>query len=228
MGILFLLGLAIAPGLAIAIYVYWKDKFEKEPLHLIVKCFFLGILSAIPAVILSMAGESFLKESLFLNVFIGIALSEELSKFLFLRYYAYKKEAFNEPYDGITYSVMISMGFATIENIMYTIEGGLSVGILRMFTAVPAHATFAILMGYFVGMAKFDPSKKSSYLLYGLLSATAFHGLYDYCLFQNEYPLIFLGALLSLVVGIYLSKKAINLHRLNSPFNPQNDSRSNN
>jgi len=220
MSILFLFALAIAPGLAICVYIFWKDRFEKEPLSLLVKCFFLGILSAIPAVILSLIGESFLKESLFLNVFIGIALSEELSKFLFLRYYAFKKEAFNEPYDGITYSVMISMGFATIENIMYTFSGGISVGILRMFTAVPAHATFAILMGYFIGLAKFKSENSTRYLFYGLGSATFFHGAYDYCLFQNDYPIVILGAIASLIVGIYLSIKAIKIHNRQSPFNP--------
>jgi protease PrsW len=220
MVILLLLALAIAPGLAICIYVFGKDKFEKEPLHLLVKCFFLGILSAVPAIILSKTGEAFLKESLFLNVFIGVALSEEFSKFLFLRFYAFPKNAFNEPYDGIIYSVMISMGFATIENILYTFEGGISVGVLRMFTAVPGHATFAILMGYFVGLAKFNKEKKLFYLLAGLFSAAALHGLYDYCLFQQDYPLMTFGALISLILGIYLSRKAMQLHAHQSPFNP--------
>lgn len=221
MGILLLLALAIAPGIAICVYIFGKDRFEKEPLHLLIKCFFLGILSAIPAVILSMTGESFLKESLFLNVFIGIALSEEFSKFLFLRFYAFPKTAFNEPYDGIMYSVMVSMGFATIENILYTFEGGISVGLLRMFTAVPGHATFAIVMGYFVGLAKFMKEKRISYLLAGLFSAAALHGLYDYCLFQKDYPLMTLGALGSLILGIYLSKRAIHIHVQQSPFNPE-------
>ena len=219
MGILFLLALAIAPGLAICLYVFGKDKFEKEPLHLLVKCFFLGVLSAVPAVILSLTGEAFLKESLFLNVFIGVALSEEFSKFLFLRYYAFPKTAFNEPYDGIMYSVMVSMGFATIENILYTVQGGLSVGILRMFTAVPGHATFAIVMGYFVGLAKFYKEKRFLYFSAGLFSAAALHGLYDYCLFQKDYPLMTFGALLSLLIGIYLSRKAMHIHAHQSPFN---------
>ena len=219
MFLILLLALSIAPGLAICIYIFWKDKFEKEPLHLLVKCFLLGILSALPAVVLSYTGEVFLKDFLLANVFIGIAFSEELSKFIFLKFFAYKKDAFNEPYDGITYSVMISMGFATIENILYTIEGGFSVGFLRMFSAVPAHATFAITMGYFVGLAKFNKEKSIVYLITGLLIATLLHGLYDYCLFQKDYPIMTFGAILSLVLGIYLSKKAIQRHNHNSPFN---------
>ncbi len=222
MGILFLLALAIAPGLAICVYVFWKDTFEKEPLRLLLTCFFLGVLSAIPAVVLSMTGDAFLQSSLFLNVFIGVAFSEELSKFVFLRFYAFRKAAFNEPYDGILYSVMISMGFATIENILYTAEGGLSVGLLRMFTAVPGHATFAIAMGYYVGLAKFNPERSFRYLCAGLFCATVLHGLYDYCLFQKDYPLMAFGALASLLLGIYLSKKAMKIHAEASPFNPAN------
>ena len=53
----FLVLLSIAPGMAIAIFIYWKDKFEKEPRHLLVKSFFLGVFSCIPAVILSRLGE---------------------------------------------------------------------------------------------------------------------------------------------------------------------------
>ena len=61
---------------------------------------------------------------------------------------AYPKKDFNEPFDGIVYSVMVSMGFATTENILYAMKGGLEVALLRMVMSVPAHATFAVLMGY--------------------------------------------------------------------------------
>jgi RsiW-degrading membrane proteinase PrsW (M82 family) len=222
MEFIYLLTLAAAPGLAICIYIFWKDKFEKEPLSLLAKCFFMGALSIIPALILSLSLESLLPPNLFLEVFIGIALSEELSKYLFLRYYAFRKKSFNEPYDGITYSVMISMGFATLENILYTFEHGYEVGFMRMFTAVPAHATFAVLMGYYTGLAKFKKYKQRYYLGAGLLSATLLHGLYDYFLMQDSYPLLTLGAFVSLAIGIYLSFKAIKLHNNRSPFNPEN------
>ncbi len=218
MEILFLTALAIAPGIAICLYIFINDKYEKEPLSLLVRCFFWGVLSIVPALLLSTLSENWFQESLLLEVFIGIALSEELSKYLCLRFYAFPKKAFNEPYDGIVYSVMIAMGFATLENILYTFEGGVSVGMLRMFTAVPAHATFGIVMGYFAGLAKFSPGKRRQHLMTGLISATLLHGAYNYCLFQNDYPLMTLGAFLSLFLGIYLSRKAIRQHITESPF----------
>jgi RsiW-degrading membrane proteinase PrsW (M82 family) len=42
---------------------------------------------------------------------------------------------------------------------MYVLEGGYETAVLRAFTAVPAHATFGILMGYFMGKAKFSNNR---------------------------------------------------------------------
>jgi RsiW-degrading membrane proteinase PrsW (M82 family) len=222
-----LFGLAIAPGLAIAIYIYWKDKFDKEPKRLMVLGFILGIISTILAVILEKTWTHFgfnLSNNTLMTgfyAFIVVGFSEELSKFILLQRYLYTRKEFDEPYDGITYSVMVSMGFATLENILYVADGGLSVAIMRMFLAVPAHAAFAIIMGYYVGLAKFNPVKRTKYLLMGLFGATALHGAYDFALMQQSIPYLqVIGAIISLLIGIRLSQKAIKLHQQNSPFRP--------
>ena len=54
---------------------------------------------------------------------------------------------------------MIGMGFATLENILYADRFGLQTVMIRAFTAVPAHAIFAIIMGYYIGLAKFNKKK---------------------------------------------------------------------
>ena len=51
-----------------------------------------------------------------------VGFSEEASKFLGLRFYSYRQKSFDEPLDGIVYSVMVSMGFATLENVMYVMK----------------------------------------------------------------------------------------------------------
>ena len=221
-----LLALAIAPGLAIAIFIYWKDKHEREPRKLMMISFFLGMVSVAPAIVLEEIGDSWLPlvESsirLFLFTFVVVGGSEELSKFFMLRIYPYRKPEFNEPFDGITYAVMVSMGFATLENIMYVSQYGAGTAFMRMFTAVPAHATFGVIMGYYVGLAKF---KNNSILLQlqGLLFAVILHGAYDFCLMSNSMPLIAGGAFISLLLGIRYSLKAIRLHQQISPFNLNN------
>ncbi|MFT4523127.1 MAG: RsiW-degrading membrane proteinase PrsW (M82 family) [Bacteroidia bacterium] len=225
---MYLLALSIAPGLAIAIYIYWKDKFEKEPLHLLFLSFLLGIAATIPAILLEWLvdklglGSSDNNFIIGLYSFAGIALVEEACKFFFVYRFLFHKKAFNEPFDGITYAVMVSMGFATLENVAYTFNGGLSVGVMRMFTAVPAHAVFGVVMGYFMGLAKFWPSDSNRYIGFAVLIPTLLHGLYDFSILQNGFPeLRFIGAVLSLILGIILSRKAMKIHQHKSPFKPK-------
>src|SRR5690349_6619642 len=115
-----LLALAVAPGIAIACYIYWKDKYDREPLQNLVTSFLLGVVCIVPAIIMEETLQPrlvyyFPRYSISYYVaqaFLVVALSEEGSKFLALRFYSYRQKAFNEPFDGITYAVMVGMGFA--------------------------------------------------------------------------------------------------------------------
>ena len=226
MSLLALLAIAMAPGVAIGVYIYLKDHHEKEPISLLIKSFFYGVFSTFVTLFISSIISQFVTineldvSEQAVNAFVIVALVEEFSKFIFVRGILYRNKNFNEPFDGIVYAVMVSMGFATFENIFYVAEGGISVALTRMFIAVPAHATFGILMGYFLGKAKFE-HKKSYYAFHALGIATLFHGAYDYFLFISFVPGIWLGAIASLALGIYLSRKAIKIHQLASPFIPQ-------
>ena len=225
-----LLALAIAPGLAICLFIFHRDAYNREPKRNLLFSFFLGACSIITAVII----EGLFKEippktisGTAISAFLVVALTEELGKFLVLRYYAYTRKSFDEPLDGIVYGVMISMGFATLENILYVskyagLGQGYQIAFLRMFTAVPAHATFGVLMGYYVGKAKFDAVNNTRLLLAGLFWAVLFHGAYDYCLFLQGLPAVkdiisdgflFAGALISFIIAIRLSLRHIKTHR---------------
>ncbi len=228
MNVFQLLGLALAPGAAIVLYIYLKDKHEREPLSLLLISFIYGILSTFVTLVISwpinaffiMQPNNLVDE--FYSAFFKVALVEELSKFLFVRLVLFPNKNFNEPFDGIVYAVMVGMGFATLENVLYVFEYGLETGVWRMFTAVPAHATFAVLMGFFLGKAKFAKTKRLLYMIVGLLAATFFHGSYDYFWFiarvEGIWAGIWLGAIVSLVVGLVLSRSAIRLHQQASPF----------
>lgn len=224
--ILFLL--AIAPAAAIIWFIYSKDKYEKEPLGLLVLSFFLGIVSIVPALAGSSIGKSIgldITENMldtFLYAFVAVALSEEFAKYLFLRFIMFNKRAFNEPFDGIIYAVMIGMGFAAFENVLYVAEGGVSVAVLRAFTAVPAHAAFGVIMGFYVGLAKFNPDNRQRLLLTGLFWAVVAHGAYDFFIMQQNYELLALLTVVVLVYIIKLSRQAIAIHQKASPFNPDN------
>ena len=226
MDALVLLAIALSPGVAIGVYIYLKDKHEREPIGLLLRSFFFGTVSVFitlliswPLDILVPIEEHDLTEQA-VHAFLLVALVEEFSKFIFVRGILYNNKNFNEPFDGIVYSVMVSMGFATLENVVYAYSDGIGTAVFRMFTAVPAHACFAILMGYYLGKAKFE-HKKSFYAWHALGIATLFHGVYDYFIFISFVPGLALGAVASLSVGVWLSRKAIKIHQHASPFKPE-------
>jgi len=211
-----LLALAIAPGIAICLFIYLKDRYNKEPFGLLILSFFLGVLSIIPALLIQIGFtkpvEQFMGEGvLYTAVFsyIIVAFSEEGSKFLALRFGPYRRSAFDDPFDGIVYAIMVGMGFATLENIGYVMQHGLGTGILRMFLSVPAHATFAVLMGYHVGLAKFDPVNRKKYMILAIFWPVLFHGTFDFFLFVGNTWLHFAGAVISFIVAVKLSLKLI-------------------
>lgn len=225
-----LLALSIAPGLAIILYIYRKDSYDKEPKRYLLASFFLGMLSIIPAFILETAGKYIFGDMgrtssiafYAFFAFVVVAASEEASKFAMVKWYAYPKKNFDEPFDGIMYSVMVAMGFATVENIFYVQQNGFGTAIVRMFLSVPAHAAFGIIMGYYIGLAKFNKEKSGLYLAMGLLIAIFFHGAFDFFLFlQGSLQvkayvgdgLLFLGAIASFYFAVRLSLRSIRLHR---------------
>lgn len=219
--------LSILPGILIIIYIYKRDKYDKEPKKAVLLCVFLGALSCFPAALSTLGIQSLIgvnpvieEESSIIKLFLfsvmGVGLFEEFSKYIFVIVYPYKKGFFNEPMDGIVYAVAVSMGFAILENILYVLDGGLSVALVRAFTAVPAHATFAVIMGYYVGLAKLN--KDSKLLFLGLFYAAFAHGMYDFFLFSNNLLGLAIFAMIVLIYCVRLSKKMIEIHVSQSPF----------
>lgn len=224
------IALALAPGIAICIYFFYKDIYNREPRLNLLVSFILGGLAIFPAAWFertfaytvdgSLAGVAIFSYAI-------VGFSEEASKFLGLRLYSYNQKSFDEPLDGIVYSVIVSMGFATVENVMYVqnyaaLGRGLEVGLLRMFISVPAHACFAVVMGYFIGKAKFNPAKSFIIMMTGLLLAVFFHGTFDLFLFLPKYSyigrewseiLLGAGALSSYIVCLVLSRRLIRSHK---------------
>lgn len=218
--------LALFPGLLICWYIYHLDKYEKESRLNLAITFILGLLVTYPVMRLeSWASHAGWDDPSHLGVtlvssFIVVALTEEAAKFLLLLAYPYPRKFFNEPMDGIVYAVMISMGFATLENILYAGKFGFGTTILRAFTAVPAHASFAIIMGYFVGQSKFAAAGRASrrLLALGLAVPVGIHGVYDFFILQEAYEELMVLALIILGASIYLARQLIIDQQERSPF----------
>lgn len=191
------------------LYYFWhRDKGEKEPVRLMRKVFLWGVLAIVPVAIMEFAifygvSLAWTVPPLWIGIlipFIFVALPEEYFKLWVVKKKAYNEKKFNEIMDGVTYCILASMGFALFENIMYIFQYGVETGILRAFTAVPAHALFSGLMGTYIGRAKFakDPQQEKILFRKGLMAGVFFHGLYDFLLMSGVpylialvFPLLF-------------------------------------
>ena len=215
---------AILPGLIIAFLIYRTDKFEKETPWPLILSYFFGMFLTLPSMYMEGLGTSLGWEEsnnlLFLFLFstLIVGFSEEITKYLGLLFFPYTQRFFNEPMDGIIYAVMIGMGFATLENLLYADRYGLDTVLVRAFTAVPAHGVFAIISGYYVGLAKFTPSRRITYLLLGILLPVLLHGIYDFFILQNHFEWMMSFATLTVLFCGYWSWVLIKKHQSISPF----------
>jgi len=185
--LLILVLVAIAPPIAFLTFILRHDRTEPEPIRLVLKIMLLGALSIIPAAIIQLA---VLDQPFFqgggivgaaLESFLVVAPSEELVKLAVVVIFAWSNRNFNERFDGIVYTGAAAIGFALAENFFYVLDLGLTVGILRAVTAIPGHTFTGVLMGYYVGKAKFSKtaSARNENLIKGFLIAYSLHALYN-------------------------------------------------
>jgi len=209
--------LALAPVFIIAFYIYFRDKYEKEPWPILLLALLAGVFIAIPISffeeflsLLGKGSEGIFKS--FWDAFFVASLSEEGFKLAALTLLIWKSKEFNEKFDGIVYASFISLGFAGIENVIYVLKSGVNVGIIRAITAVPAHAIFGIGMGFFFAQAKFYPAKRKKYLWYSFLFPFILHGFYDFILMSgiNILFLIFIPFVIFLWVSGFRRMKQQN------------------
>ncbi len=227
-----LLILAFAPVLIILLYVYYRDKYDKEPLSLLLKGLFAGVLIVLPistteevaTMVINPAGLNQIPSAFFTAFFIA-ALFEEGFKYIAVYLLIWKNKEFNERFDGIVYAVFVSLGFALIENLMYVLsnENGLTVGLTRALTAVPAHTIFGILMGYHLGLARFDIKGRTKHIINAFFYPFLYHGLYDFIL-MSGHQLLLLLFLPFLGYMYYRANKRMNTLSDMSVFNTDNQS----
>ena len=212
-----LLSVAVAPTVFLLLFVYLRDKYEREPLGLIGITFALGAVGMVPAMLIELLLGGLFPSSLFVEIFVYVAVVEELIKFGAVRIKAYRSPHFNEVMDGIVYAVAAGLGFATVENIAYVLQAGLSVAIFRAFLSVPGHAVWAGIMGFYLGIAKCRTvSKNRAHLeiVKGVGIAIVLHGIYDTFVLSENVLAVIGVSLFGWVLFLWLTRKAVSLSRL--------------
>ncbi len=198
---------SLAPVFIILFYIYFRDKYDKEPLGLLIKALVLGIVIVVPVIfvermLMTMMPQSSKVAEAAYHAFVVAGSTEELFKFLALYLLVWKNPNFNEKFDGIVYAVFVSLGFAGVENVLYVMDGGMQTALIRAITAVPAHAIFGITMGYYLGIAHMYQELKGKYLGRALLVPIILHGIYDFILMVEVGWLLLL--FIPYVVALYI------------------------
>lgn len=237
MYLLWSLFIAISPAIALLCYFYEQDNSQGKSHSAKIKVFLLGITSIIPAFILEEMGDYLLNYGKFTHYlsqyftlygspalpltdallmgFLWTAGIEKSIKFIYILVLSRQLREFDTKKNIIIYTVILALGFATLENILYVFslqKSGypiLSIALTRAFMSLPMHVISAVAMGFFVGKAKFSDSRSRHFLVFkAWISAILIHGTYNTLLFLNS-PFKNLLALFLILMGIYISIRII-------------------
>ena len=202
------------PIISFILWVYYKDKYNRENISILLKYFILGIILSFFAIII----EKFLIDrnifeddtNLIYTAFVIAGCTEEILKGLVLYIFSKKEDSYDEKLDGIMYSVFLSLGFATVENLIhinYDSKMIFQVAFIRAIISMPAHIMFAITMGYYISKYKFEKNiaKKRQNLILAFLIPILLHGTFDFILMiQYRWSII-----VFIVYIVYLWKSSL-------------------
>lgn len=224
---MYLLLLALAPAILLMVYVYFRDKYEKEPVKLILKGILLGAVIIFPVGAIEnyiiVYGQNLPKlPKAAWDGFLVAGATEEAFKYLMVFILIWRNRNFNEKFDGIVYAVSVSLGFAAIENLFYVFSNNsMQVGMIRAFTAVPGHAIFGVVMGFYLGLARFTVQNRKKWLIRAFTVPWLLHGVYDFLL-MSGHPVLLVIFVPFLVFMYRTGLKKMKELNTESVFNPNN------
>jgi len=197
LGILLILTVGILPMVIYALLLWWFDRYEKEPLGLLLAAFLWG---AAPAIVFSLIAElildipiAYFVEPVAANLIgatIVAPVAEEVFKgvALLLLLLFFRREI-DSPLDGIIYGGLVGFGFAAVENVFYFASallesgaGGLALlTVFRAFFFGLNHALFTGLAGLGIALARTAPNwaVKIGAPVVGLLAGMTAHGIHN-------------------------------------------------
>ena len=214
---------------------YLRKDAHPEPNSMIRRVFFWGMLATLPAIALELILRSLFQllpfsegVILILYIFLGVALVEELLKFLVVKVSVYQDKALDEPLDVMLYMIIAALGFAAFENILILFGLGpsspvsniLALTLVRLVGATFLHALASGTFGYFLARSFLDPKRKCWYVASGLFLATLLHGLFNFYILEVEGAtkllipaVILLGLAIFVSLGFRQLKKILQLHK---------------
>jgi RsiW-degrading membrane proteinase PrsW (M82 family) len=219
--------LGIAPSLLWLLFYLHKDS-HPEPKKTILLVFLGGALMGPVALLLQVSAASAFNPSaswqtilaslsqnsylFFLNVLAIAPISEELLKYLVVRWQVLKDPSFDEPLDAMIYLIVSALGFAATENLLtlflsqdLTIKMAFSQALARFLSATFLHTLASGTLGYFVACSLLNLKHRSFIFLTGLSLAVILHSFYNYLAWRfttNDFFALIIAFLLIAMAGL--------------------------
>ena len=196
-GFLLVLIVGIVPMVFYALILWWFDRYEKEPLGLLVAAFLWG---AVPAIVFSLVAQLILEVPIshfvspLASDLVGTAVVAPVTEEVFkggalLLLLLFFRGEIDSPLDGIIYGGLVGFGFAAVENVFYFVGvftesglGGLALlTVFRAFLFGLNHALFTGLTGLGLALARTVPHSVVRFgaPFAGLLLGVVAHGIHN-------------------------------------------------
>lgn len=186
---------AFIPICIYILFVWWLDRYEREPFRYIVITFILGaVISAglsyvgntfmgiLSSVFLTPSGSEYLSSSII------APMIEETNKGLVIIVFAWLSREFDNVTDGLLYGAVVGLGFAFAENVLYFNRiyensgqfAWLQNMYVRGFFLCGVHATATAIFGGAIGYARFTNWREKIVIaLMGLGLAVMVHSFWN-------------------------------------------------
>jgi RsiW-degrading membrane proteinase PrsW (M82 family) len=205
--------IAIIPAAVWLFFFYRRDRLEPEPKHMVFRLFLLGALLAsavgMPVLDNLFAIPDWLYSSPvwahLLGSFLLVGFVQEFLVYTAVRFTVYSSQEFDEATDGIVYATAAGIGYATLQNIVFVIaSGGVALGTGSVYIVLNtlAHASFAGVIGYFLGRQKFE-ERPLWWMPVGLTAAAALNASFFY--FRGTLTQASFGAAANQWLGLLLA-----------------------
>lgn len=176
----------LIPTLFYTLLLWWLDRYEKEPLPLLLAAFLWG---SIPAVALAIFFGHLLGGTRGPTV-VAPLIEEPLKAAALLTLFLFFRREFDGVLDGIIYGALVGFGFAMTENALYFLHsnGSLSLLIwLRIVLLGLGHAFFTSIVGVAFGLIRYERRWWMALLLLlcGLGLSIFFHSLSNQAVSQR-------------------------------------------
>lgn len=182
--------LGLAPSF-IWLLIFLREDVHPESNRMILKIFGYGVLITVPAVLLEVGIQKISPQLplaypiiLLINTFIGVALIEEVLKFIVVQDRVMKDSEFDEPTDAMLYMIIAALGFVALENILVLVQleqltQAMTLISVRFVGATFLHALCSGIVGFYLALSCLNPKRKRRLIATGLVIAIFFHGLFN-------------------------------------------------